>query len=226
MRKDIEHIRKTGLINDTAARVLYDLAQELEETYASVQVHRTRTEMEVSVLNDLKFPTPASKYWQAVREQNGMFQGVTMLAFDYREAQVKSDMLLRRITNEEDELKRKLLRIRWERKQFIIKDMKRVAKAKIREIKDWSEIKIRESRVMTQEELKDVGNHQLISYTKRWVNQIVEGGLNGSPSENQNLVGQLRSGLKVCLNRGLTPAVLGHYPKEVQTRVMGLLKET
>lgn len=224
--KDIETIKETGLVTDGAAQVLMDLAHELEENFAKVQVHRTRTEMEVSVLNDLKFPTPSSKYWQAVREQNGMMSGVTMLAFDYRETQVKADLLLRKLTAAKDGLKRRLYRVRWERQQYLLKEMKRAAKAKIREIKDWSEIKARESQDMTEDELRDVGNHQLISYTKRWVNQIVEGGLNGSPAENQNLVGQLKSGLKVCIDRGMRSAVMGHYPPEVRERVMGLLKET
>ena len=42
------------------------------------------TEVPVSVLNDIKFPTPAAKYWQAMREQNVMFQELVMLSYEYR----------------------------------------------------------------------------------------------------------------------------------------------
>ena len=47
---------------------------ELQDTWIKNQMFRTETEMRVSVLNDLKHPTVAAKYWQAVREQNVMFE--------------------------------------------------------------------------------------------------------------------------------------------------------
>ena len=47
-----------------------DMVEELKDTWTKKQVFRTETEMRFSVLNDLKYPTKASKYWQCVREQN------------------------------------------------------------------------------------------------------------------------------------------------------------
>lgn len=216
---------ENGLITKKAAEVLNDLAHELEETFESVQVHRTRTEMEVSVLNEIQHPTPASKYWQALREQNAMLQGVTLLSFDYREAMVRADILLQKLTDEKDELKCKLLKIKWERKLYLIKDMKRAAKAKIREIKDWSEIKTREARSMTDAELQDVGNHQLVSYTRRWVNQVVEGGLNGSTAERNNLLGQLKSGIKMCESKGMLVSLLSDYEPDIRKKLITMARE-
>ena len=47
-----------------------ELTVELKDTWNKKQIFRTETEMRFSVLNDLRYPTKASKYWQCVREQN------------------------------------------------------------------------------------------------------------------------------------------------------------
>ena len=45
---------------------LEEVKEELNDTWTKRQIFRTETEMRISVLNDVKFPTNASKYWQAV----------------------------------------------------------------------------------------------------------------------------------------------------------------
>lgn len=216
----IKEIQVSKLLSLEEFDKLKEMALELEEAVDSVQRHRTRTEMEVSVLNDLKFPTSASKYWQSIREQCAMFQGVAMLSFDYREENVRIKVLQQRILQESDELKKELLQIKLERKRYLVEDMKRTAKARIREIKDWSEIKSRESKQMTEEELAEVGNHQLISYTKRWINQRIEMGSSGSPSERHNLLGQLQSGIKLCIEKKLLNQVLVEYNPKLRKQIL------
>ena len=49
--------------------------------------------MRLSVLNDAKHPTPAAKYWQAVREQSAFFQNTVQLHFKYRGAVVEQKQL-------------------------------------------------------------------------------------------------------------------------------------
>lgn len=201
----------TGMLDLESVRSLEKLEKELEHTFNNVQVHRTRTEMEVSVLDNLKHPTPASKYWQAMREQNVMLTGVSLLSFDYRTEVIRIKLLERKLFTEKDELKRELIKIKIDKKNFLINDIKRTAKNKIREIKEWSEIKIREADKMTEEELDNVDNHQLVSYTQRWINQIIVMGENGSPAERQNLLGQFESGINLCQKRKLTKEVLKPY---------------
>ena len=46
------------------------MISELRDTWNKKQIFRTETEMRMSVLQDYKYPTKASKYWQCVREQN------------------------------------------------------------------------------------------------------------------------------------------------------------
>ena len=212
----IKDIQNTGMVCENELEVLKKLELELEHTFNSVQVHRTRTEMEISVLNDLKHPTPASKYWQALREQNAMLQGVTLLSFDYRMEKVRIKVLMGKYEVEPDELKREMIGIKIEKKEYQIKSMEQVAKNKIREIKEWSEIKKREAVNMSEEELADVDNHQLISYTRRWINQVIEMGNTGSPSERHNLIGQLNSAVDKCREKGVLPKVLEVYGSDVR----------
>lgn len=215
-------IKTSNILDQKSFNELESLSNELKATFESVQIHRTRTEMEVSVLNELKHPTPASKYWQSVREQNAMAHGVALLSFDYRTEKVRIKILEQSISKEKDDLKRELLQIKLERKQYILKDMERTAKARVREIKDWSEIKQREAQGMSDEELADVGNHQLISYTRRWINQAIEMGDTGSPSERHNLLGQLNSGINLCIKNGIIGKVLDGYDDYTKTQIRSL----
>ena len=216
MNKDIDII--DSLINKEDSITLASFSKEMEDVFNNSQTGRTRTEMEVSVLNDLHFPTSASKYWQSVREQAGMFRNITSLSFRYRKEIVKIKMLEQRLKNETDELKYDLLEIKIEEKQFGLKSMKNSARAIIRELKDWSEIKERESFSMNLGELKDADNHQLVSYTIRWVNQSLNLG-NATPGERNNLVGQMESGLKLCHKRGILETVLLNVPSQIAVNI-------
>jgi hypothetical protein len=199
--------------------VVSELKYELIDTLKKTQIHRTRTEMEVSVLNDVKHPTSASKYWQALREQGVMFNELVMLSFEYRKKQVEVKILERKFITEQDDLERELLKIEIEKEKYILSNQERVAKARIREIKDWSEIKERESELMNGDDLGDVDYHQLISYTKRWIQQSILMGGNGSPAERQNLLGQLRSGINTCIKLGLLDIVLENFDMLIQNQI-------
>ena len=215
----LDNINQSSLLSQKDFDSLEELSEELQETFVKTQIHRTRTEMEVSVLNTIKFPTPSLKYWQAMREQNVMFTELVMLSFEYRKNLVEVKILKRDIEEKQDDLYRELLQIEFEKKTFIGKQQERVAKARIREIKDWSDIKEREARQMSQEELADVDNSQLIGYTKRWINQSIMMGSNGSPAERQNLLGQLRSGILACIGKGILLKVLEGFDPRIQKQI-------
>jgi hypothetical protein len=212
-------IKQADILSEVDTKSLFDIAEELKETFIKVQMFRTRTEMEVSVLNEIKFPTPSSKYWQAIREQNAMFQELVMLSYEYRKNLVEIKKIERNIDKEEDYLEKELLEIERERKFFIAKNQERTAKARITEIMEWSDIKRRESAQMNEAELADVDNHQLISYTKRWINQSIVMGNSGSPAERQNLLGQLRSGILACIKKGILSTVLVEFSSEIKTKI-------
>jgi len=215
-------ISNSDILTGEDWNILLPLTSELQETFKKAQVFRTRTEMDVSVLNDIKYPTHASKYWQSVREQNVMFGELVMLSYNYRKNLVEIKKLCKQQKSEKDELENELLQIEIEKKMFTSKNQEKTAKDRIREIKAWSDIKDREAGFMSEEELVDVDTHQLIGYTKRWINQSLIAGDNGSPAENQNLQGQLISGLRACKNNDLLESILEGYSKEVQKLIKEL----
>lgn len=207
------------LLDQSDIGLLKNLHCELIDAQEKTQIFRTRTEMEVSVLNDTKFPTHAAKYWQAMREQNVHFQELVMLSYEYRKLEVECKKLERSILSEEDDLEKELHKIELEKNRFILSNQQRVAKARIKEILNWSEIKEREAQHMSSGELADVDNHQLISYTKRWINQSIQMGGNGSPAERNNLLGQLRSGLLLCIKKGVLQSVIDDFPGHIQEKI-------
>lgn len=202
---------------------LVPLTEELQHTFEKSQVFRTKTEMVVSVLNDTKHPTPSSKYWQAVREQNVMFTEMVMLSYEYRKQAIEIKKLKRDILKEEDELERELLQIEIEKLTFMSKQQEKVAKDRIREIVEWSGIKEEWASKMSEVELADVNNHQLVSYTKRWMKQLAAGG-QGSPSEQQNLIGQLNAGIKHCKENGLLPEIIKDAPPQLKAQLEAQLQ--
>lgn len=212
-------IQQAEILTADDLAILNPLKNELRETFIKSQTFRTRTEMEISVLNDIKHPTPASKFWQSVREQNVMFNELVMLSYEYRKNLIKIKIIQKKIENETDDLQKELLQIEAEKKFFISKQQEKIAKDRIREIKAWSDIKDRESRYMSADELMDVDNHQLISYTQRWIKQSITMGGGGSPAERQNLLGQLRSGILSCIEKGIINKVLENFPKEIRKKV-------
>lgn len=216
-------VSQSNILKPTDFADLSVMRDELEQSFVSAQQFRTRTEMEVSVLNDLKFPTPAAKYWQAVREQNVQYSELVMLSYEYRKNLVEIKQLERKLEKETDDLERELLVIEIDKKQFIARNQERTAKARIAELREWSEIKQREAAMMTEGELAHVDNHQLKSYTLRWLQQTEAMGNNGSPAERQNLKGQLMSGLKACQEKGILPEILALYNPEGQKNIKAML---
>ena len=199
--KSLSIIESSNILKSEDWMQLSELSSELQDMFLNVQVFRTRTEMEASILNDLKFPTPDSKYWQSMREQNVMFHELVMLSYEYRKNQVEIRILERKIATENDELEKELLQIEIEKKQFIGINQERTAKDRIREIREWHEIKVSLKPDMTAS-LTDVNEHQLLSYTARWINQLMGMSETTSISERNNLLGQLDKGLKLCRERG------------------------
>jgi len=213
---NILEITKSGILSSESLELFKSVQSDCINSMKIVQVFRTRTEMDVSVLNDLKFPTAASKYWQAVREQSVMTSELIMLSFEYRKNEVEMRIEARMIEEEEDELLKELHQIEYERKLFIQADQRRVASARINEMINWSDIKNIHRSEMTKAELANPDNHQLISYTRRWIGQTMQMGAGASPAERQNLIGQLQSGLMKCSEFGILDEVISPFPRKVQ----------
>jgi hypothetical protein len=143
------------------------------------QMFRTRTEMFVSVLNDVNFPTPDAKYWQSIREMNVMAENLIALSFTYKEKLLDLEERKQELNDfggltpsttfqTRIAIERKNLAIK--RTEFEIACVQREAHHRIREIDQWR---------LIQEELlpklgagsDDVDNHQLFSYVLRFLQE-------------------------------------------------------
>ena len=168
-----------------------ELTTELRDTWTKKQVFRTETEMRMSVLQDAKYPTKASKYWQCVREQNVFLENLMTLSFDARRNEVKLKKLKQKLEKEEDQLKRELLQIDIDEKTYSVANMQLVARDRMREIKLWSTLKkeFNDGSFDT----KDVNRHQLDSYAIIMKNKAETLTSGSSQPEVFNVLGQLQT---------------------------------
>ena len=172
-------------------KFLKELKTELEDTHNKAQKYRTETEMRYSVLNDGRFPTKASKYWQAVREQNVFYTNLRIEAYQYRKLLVEIKKLERSIAKETDELELELLQIELEEKLWDKDERERMGADRVREIEHWSRIKkeLDDGTFDTQ----NVNTHQKESLKL----QLQERAKNLTPGSSQgemiNVIGPLKT---------------------------------
>lgn len=172
--------------------------------------------MEVSVLDDVHFPTPDAKYWQSVREQSVHFSELIRLSFDYRRLLVDIQEIKHKLENPDlDLFERQRLEIDLEEKLFGEIEARKVGQDRQREVEQWQQIK---DNLLPNLKfgIEDVNDHQLISYTQRWIQQMIAMGNNGSPPERWNLLGQLDKGIKMCVQKGVIDKVLQGFDPQTQ----------
>ena len=167
------------------------MTTELRDTWTKKQVFRTETEMRMSVLQDMKYPTKAAKYWQCVREQSSYLDNLMALSFDYRRNEAKIKWLEGKIEKEEDEYRLEKYKIDLDEARFGKASMEKVAKHRMREIKMWSKLKDEFNDGSFND--KDVNQHQLESYGLQYAAKAKTLNQNSSEAEIFNVMGQLQS---------------------------------
>ena len=136
-----EEVHLNNLLETEDLKSFKSMVEELRDTWTKKQIFRTETEMKVAVLDDGRYPTRASKYWQCVREQNVFLENLMSLSFDYRRNEAKIKQLQKKLETETDEYKRELYQIDLDEKIYGKANMELVAKDRLREIKLWSKFK-------------------------------------------------------------------------------------
>jgi len=147
--------------------------------------------MRISVLQDAKYPTPAAKYWQCVREQNVFFENLMTLSFDYRKNEVKIKRIRQKLEKEKDPLKIEMLEIILEEKLYGKANMELVAKDRMREIEHWSRLKKEYDNGTF--DTKNVNTHQADSLKLMLTNKTNTLTPGSSQAEVFNVVGQLQT---------------------------------
>ena len=167
------------------------MTAELRDTWNKKQVFRTETEMRMSVLQDMKYPTKAAKYWQCVREQNVFLENLMSLSFDCRRQEAKVKWLEKKLKSETDEYKLEKYQIDLDEARYGLANMQLVARDRMREIKLWSTLKkeFDDGSFNTQ----DVNRHQLDSYHLIMKNKAQTLTSGSSQPEVFNVLGQLQT---------------------------------
>jgi len=183
-----------SVLNKEDAEVVLALREELADNWAKKQIFRTETEMRVSVLNDAKHPTAASKYWQSVREMSAHFDAMMNLSFDIRRNQVERLKLERKMEEaiqEGEDLDQMELQISLDENLYNKAVMEQVAHDRIREISTWSKIKdeLDDGTFDTQQ----VNSHQAESLRLALQNRALALGPNSSDAEKINAIGPLQT---------------------------------
>jgi len=197
MKKDVKEIiqqEETHLNNLLEQSDLTDfkgMVDELRDTWTKKQVFRTETEARFSVLQDNRYPTKASKYWQCVREQSSYLDNLMTLSFDYRRNEAKIKWLDSKVELEKDEYKQTKYKIDLDEARFGKASMEKTAKHRMREIKMWSELKKEFNDGSFND--KDVNAHQLESYGMQYHEKAKTLNANSSDTEIFNVMGQLQS---------------------------------
>jgi hypothetical protein len=189
IEKEEPHLH--NILPSEDVKAFKNMVGELRDTWTKKQIFRTETEARISVLQDMKYPTKAAKYWQCVREQNVFLENLMSLSFDYRRNDIKIKRLEKKIANEKDDLRKELLQVNLDEKIYAKANMELTAKDRMRELKMWSKLK-KEYDDGTFD-TKDVNQHQLDSYSKIMQNKaktLTEG---SSQPEVFNVLGQLKT---------------------------------
>ena len=180
-----------NLLDPNDVKEFKAMTAELRDTWTKKQVFRTETEMRMSVLQDMKYPTKAAKYWQCVREQNVFLENLMSLSFDCRRSEAKVKWLEKKIETEQDEYKLEKYKIDLDEARYGLANMQLVARDRMREIKLWSTLK-KEFDDGTFD-TKDVNRHQLDSYALIMKNKAETLTSGSSQPEVFNVLGQLNT---------------------------------
>jgi len=222
--ESLETIKESQFLPKEDFKELEQLRSELQDTFEKKQMWRTETEMRISVLNDIKFPTNASKYWQSVREQSVFFENLVTLSFEYRRNNIKIKKLMKEIEQAKNDFEKEEKQIDLDEALFSKKNMELAAKDRMREIKLWS--KIKKELDNNTFDTHNVNNHQLISYGQRFLKMGLN--LKHSPNANtgevNNILGQMITTLKVAKDNGVEDEILKALTPNEQQEIINYMK--
>jgi len=187
------------MMSDELETKLSKLANELEDTFRKRQVWRTRTEMMFSVLDDSRHPTPASKYWQCIREQSVFYEQLVQLSFNYRRNNVAILELEEQLEGDDlNRYERMNLEVDMDSAIWAREGMQIQAKDRMREIDLWSKIKTALVEGSPEFDIEDVNVHQAESYLRRMENKKETLTAGSSYSEILGVLGPLNTLRRLC----------------------------
>jgi hypothetical protein len=211
-----------NVLNEEDANTILSLKDELVDNWHKKQIFRTETEMRVSVLNDAKHPTNASKYWQSVREMSAHFDALMNLSFDLRKNTVEKlryDRQMEEYTEDPNANRFDImeLEIDIDRNLYDRSCMLQVAKDRVRELSLWSTIK----KELADGSFDDqnVNTHQAESLHRYFENRVKSLNDASAPGEIINAMGPYLSFNRLKTDDGKLRNFLGEVPEDKQNRL-------
>jgi hypothetical protein len=211
-----------NVLNEEDANIILSLRDELVDNWHKKQIFRTETEMRVSVLNDAKHPTNASKYWQSVREMSAHFDGLMNLSFELRKNTVEKLRYDRQMeeytedpnTNRFDIME---LEIDIDKNLYDRSCMLQVAKDRVRELSLWSTIKRELDDSSFDSE--NVNTHQADSLHKYFENRVRSLNVSSAPGEIINAIGPYLSFNRLKTDDGRLKNFLGQVTEDTNKKL-------
>lgn len=152
----INILKSSDMITRDDVKFLQDHASNFEHRFRTRALFRSKTEMEAGVLNENEHPTPDSKYWQAIGEQNVHLTELISLDFEAKKHIADGELLLGEIEELEEELRNtpnektgtqkvlaakiKKKKIEYEQNKFGSSQQLKTAQERMREVKNWEPI--------------------------------------------------------------------------------------
>lgn len=201
-----------GLLDERDQAFLEAAAPRCEEDWKKRQIFRTESEARASVLDDLHFPTPDAKYWQAVREHAQMAEQLVLTGFEWRRNELALERAAQRMTAATDPFVREEAAIERDECLFRRASLRRVAADRVREIRLWQ--RLQDELLPSVEDSADPDTHQAVSQARRWLLAIHHLGPSANPAEVENAVGQAVSFIRLAARQGRLDAVLLGMPEE------------
>jgi len=218
--EDLKEI--VSVLNEEDAQTILSLKDELVDNWHKKQIFRTETEMRVSVLNDAKHPTNASKYWQSVREMSAHFDALMNLSFDLRKNTVEKLRLDKKILDlleNEDENKFDIMdaQIDLDRNLYDRSCMLQVAKDRVRELSLWSTIK--KELDDNSFDVENVNTHQAESLHRYFENRVKSLNDSSAPGEIINAMGPYLSFNRLKTDDGKLKNFLGEVTEDTKKKL-------
>jgi hypothetical protein len=218
--EDLKEI--VSVLNEDDAQTILLLKDELVDNWHKKQIFRTETEMRVSVLNDAKHPTNASKYWQSVREMSAHFDALMNLSFDLRKNTVDNlrlDKKMQDLLENEDENKFDIMdaQIDLDRNLYDRSCMLQVAKDRVRELSLWSTIK--KELDDNSFDVENVNTHQAESLHRYFENRVKSLNDSSAPGEIINAMGPYLSFNRLKTDDGKLKNFLGEVTEDTKKKL-------
>ena len=149
---------------------------ELKRAHDHQVKWRSKFIMENGILSDQKFPTPASKWFQCIREELVFWEELVRTGIKYSRANInkkKLELKIKQLGNSEMEtLDKELLLLDITEKEFEMINAKRDAKERVREIRHWESIKDKLLKENPKLDINNQENHEEETWVAKWKTEL------------------------------------------------------